>query len=149
MTSAALDAGRTSLAILAVAASSATGKAFVVPGPELVIVLGVSVPALSALFGVVGIVLGQLLAPTPATPLGWRRRAALVLALALFELGIVIATGQHPLIAMGWGIGLGFSGLSVAQALGDEALSGVKRIADAFITAIASRIGGGTKDPDK
>jgi hypothetical protein len=72
-----------------------------------------------------------------------------VLALALLELGIVIATGQHPLIAMGWGIGLGFSGLSVAQALGDEALSGVRRIADAFITAIATKIGGAGKEKDQ
>jgi hypothetical protein len=147
VTSAAIDAGRTSLAILAVAASGSTHSAFVVPGPELVIVLGVAVPALSALFGVVGILLGQLLAPTPAAPLGWRRRSALVLALVMFELGIVIFTGQNAMIAMGWGIGLGFAGLSVAQALGDEALSGVRRIADAFISAIASKVGG--KDTDK
>lgn len=148
MTSDFLDATRTSIAMLAVAASGATSKAFVVPGPELIVVLGVAVPALSALLGVGGVIVGQLLAPT-GTPLTMRRRVSLSVALVMLELGIVIATGQMPLVAMGWGIGLGFSGISIFQALGEEALSGVRRIADAFIGAIASRVGGASKDQDK
>jgi hypothetical protein len=150
MTSAALDAGRTSLAILAVAASSGAPSTFVVPGPELIVVLGVTVPALSGLLGVLGVLLGQWLAPHSSHALGMRRRSALVLALVLLELGIVIATGQRPLVVMAWGIGLGFSGLSVVRALGDEALSGVRKIAEAFISAIATRIGGAaSKETDK
>ncbi len=122
-------------------ALASTRSQWVLPGPEIIVVLGVEVPALSALFGVVGVGLGQLLAPATA-PLGWRRRSALVVALLGIVLAIVIATGQIPLVAMGWGIGLGFSGLSVASTLGEQTGAGIRKITDAFFNMVASRIGG-------
>ncbi|WP_448660319.1 hypothetical protein ACPVPU_07355 [Sphingomonas sp. CJ99] len=117
---------------------------WVVPGPHMIVVAGVAVPVLSAGFGIVGIGLGQLLAP-PVT-MGLRRRVALIAALLGIELGIVIATGQQPLVAMAWGIGLGFSGLAVAEALGSAASDGVRRISGAFITAISARLEAKKKD---
>ncbi|PTS73814.1 hypothetical protein DBR17_17845 [Sphingomonas sp. HMWF008] len=145
----ALSQSVTMLAATALASSGSTR--LVVPGPWTIVLWGVDIPTLSAAIGAVGVILGQLLAPVPTAPLGGRRRAALVVALLGLELGIVIATGQQPLVAMGWGIGLGFSGLAVAQALGDQALSGVRKIADAFISMIAAKVGGkptnaGSKD---
>jgi hypothetical protein len=136
---------------LAVGLSSAS-TSFVVPGPESMVLFGVAVPVLSALFGVVGVVLGQILAPGAVPPLGRRRRAALVTALIGLALGIVIAcsviTGKAvlPLVAMGWGIGLGFSGLAAMQALGDQALGGVKRVGGELIDSLVERAGGTKKD---
>lgn len=128
---------------LLVAVNSAMSANFVVPGPPAIIFWGVAVPSLSLLFGVVGVLLGQLLAPAPAVPLGWKRRSALVASLLGIAIGIVIATGQQPLVAMAWGIGLGFSGLSVAQALGTGAMDGIKSAIDAFTAMVAARIGAG------
>lgn len=123
--------------------SSATPSArLVVPGPTIIAVFGVDFPVLSALFALAGVVLGQLLAPPPKLPLGWRRQSALVVALLGLAIGIVIATGQLPLIALSWGIGLGFSGLTVAQVLGEQASLGIRRVSDAFITMLTTRVGG-------
>lgn len=123
---------------LAVAMASARSE-WVLPGPEVIVVLGVDVPALSAAFGVVGVVLGQLLAPPAELTL--RRRVALSASLLGIVVAIVIASGQIPLVAMGWGIGLGFSGLSVATTLGEQAKAGIQRITDAFFNMVAARMG--------
>lgn len=131
---------------LILAVNSAASANLVVPGPPAILLWGVTIPTVSALFGVVGVVVGQWLAPASAEPLGCSKRSALMIALQGIALGIVMATGQQPLVAMGWGIGLGFSGLSVMQALGDEAMSGLKRISDAFITRVAAMVGGKNKD---
>lgn len=137
------DALASVVAISAVTLSNAAASApFVVPGPELAIVLGVKVPLLSAIFAVGGVGLGQLLAPSAASTLDLRRRIALFVALTGLALGIVIASGQMPLVALSWGIGLGFSGLTVAQTLGAQAVSGIKRVTDAAIGAMATRLGG-------
>ncbi len=137
------DQFRAPAALALVLGSDAIANApLVLPGPELVIVLGVKLPLLSAIFAVGGVALGQLLAPSAASALDLRRRLALFVALTGLALGIVIATGQMPLVALSWGIGLGFSGLTVAQTLGTQAISGVKRISDAFIGTLATRLGG-------
>lgn len=131
---------------MAVALSSSGAKRVVVPGPALVGIWGVDIPIVSLLLGVIGIACGMAMAP--AAPLSWRRWIALAIALTGLELGIVIATGQQPLVAMGWGIGLGFSGLGVAQLLGSQATAGIKTISDAFFAGVAARIGG-KKDETK
>ncbi|WP_264943655.1 hypothetical protein [Sphingomonas canadensis] len=136
---------------VAVALSSA-GSFVVVPGPELVIVFGVSVPVLSAGLGVLGVVLGLLMAPAPAAPIGARRTAALWVSLIGIELALVVACSAVagkallPLVAMGWGIGLGWSGLAVAQLLAEQVLGGIRRVTGAFIEWAAARAGGGGKD---
>lgn len=136
---------RAQIAVVVILGSNMAANApLILPGPELVIVFGVKVPLLSAIFAVGGVALGQLLAPSAPQPLDLRRRLALFVALTGLAIGIVIASGQMPLVALSWGIGLGFSGLAVAQTLGSGAISGIKRISDAFIGAIAARLGGGT-----
>jgi len=132
----------------AVLLSSSGPRRVVVPGPAVIAWWGVDVPILSLVLGIVGVGCGMALAPAPAVPLSWRRWIALLVSLVGLELGIVMATGQQPLVAMGWGIGLGFSGLGIAQLLGAQALGGIKTISDAFFSAIAARIGGSKKDND-
>ncbi|AJP73156.1 hypothetical protein [Sphingomonas hengshuiensis] len=128
---------------------SSAGTRLVVPGPEWLVVAGVALPIFSSGAGVLGVVLGMWLAPARAIPLGWRRQGALVVTLLAIILCSVIATGQQPLVALGWGIGLGFSGLTVAELLGEQARSALKTIGDAFIAHVAGRVGGGKgKDSD-
>ena len=117
MSATAIDASRAGVAIFAVAASGSAPSAFIVPGPTTIVVLGVAVPALSAVLGVIGVVVGQLLAPA-GVPLGWRRRSSLMTALIMLELGIVIARFRRPLVAIGHvpvGRGVGKRGAEVGQ----------------------------------
>ncbi|PKP93178.1 MAG: hypothetical protein CVT77_06505 [Alphaproteobacteria bacterium HGW-Alphaproteobacteria-16] len=125
--------------------STAPSNAIIIPGPELVIAWGVQIPVFSAAAGVLGVVLGQLLAPAPPV-IGWRRRIAVWLTLLALVTASAIAFGQMPLVSLSWGIGLGFSGYAVAEALGSETKAGIKRIMDAFFSAIAGRIGAKPKD---
>ncbi|MCP6167412.1 hypothetical protein NL404_27695, partial [Klebsiella pneumoniae] len=74
--------------------------AVIIPGPETLVVFGVHVKILSAAFGVVGVLLGHLMAPTPPLPLGWRRQCAVVAASVLVAIAITIATGQRPLVVL-------------------------------------------------
>ncbi|CAN5550557.1 hypothetical protein BH09PSE4_BH09PSE4_21270 [soil metagenome] len=144
------EALRSQVAVpLLMAASSATSSTFVVPGPETVVFFGVAVPVLSALFGLVGVALGQIIAPPTTAVIGWRRRSAVVVALLGIVLSTAIATGQQPLVVFSWGIGLGFAGNTIVETLGSQAVSGVRKVTDAFLSMIAAKVGGANpKDSD-
>jgi hypothetical protein len=136
-----LDLHRALIMTPAVAIGTSPAAAIVVPGPELVIAWGVHIPVFSTAAGILGVVLGLLMAPTPATEIGWRRRVATWLALAALVVVSAVAFGQMPLVSLSWGIGLGFSGYAVAELIGTETRAGIKKIMDAFFSAIAGRIG--------
>lgn len=123
-------------------------QAIVIPGPELVIAWGVHIPVFSAGAGVVGVILGLLMAPTSAAEIGWRRRIAVWASLVALVIVSAIAFGQMPLVSLSWGIGLGFSGYTVAEALGAETKAGIKKLMEAFFSALAGRIGAAKKDDD-
>lgn len=137
-----------SIPMLALATSAAQVATITIPGPELVVAWGVHIPVFSAGAGIIGVILGLLMAPTSAVELGWRRRIAVWAALVALVIASAIAFGQMPLVSLSWGIGLGFSGYTVAEALGAETRSGIKKIMDAFFAAIAARIGAAKKDDD-
>ncbi|MDF7776887.1 hypothetical protein P1X14_16640 [Sphingomonas sp. AOB5] len=139
---------RSQLAVPLVAALSSAGGNIVLPVPELLIVGGVTVPIVSAIAGMLGVLLGELMAAPPAAPLTARRRWAVRISLHLLIVGIVVLTGQQLLVALGWGIGLGFSGLAVAETLGSQAMAGIKMITDALLTRIAGSAGGKDKTDD-
>lgn len=125
----------------ALMAVSSAASAIVIPGPELVIAWGVHIPVFSAGAGIVGVILGLLMAPTSAAEIGWRRRLAVWASLVALVIVSAIAFGQMPLVSLSWGIGLGFSGYTVAEALGAETKAGIKKLMDAFFSALAGRIG--------
>ena len=141
-----IEVMRAPIVVLGMAAlNAASSTHLVVPGPEWLVVLGVQVPLFSAGAGALGVLLGQLLAPPPAAPLGTRRKVALVITLHALVLASVILTGQQVLVVLSWGIGLGFAGLTVAETLGAQAIAGLKAVTNAFIAMLAAKAGG--KEP--
>lgn len=105
----------------------------VIPGPETVIWWGVHVPLLSAIFGVAGIFLGHWMAPVIGAPMTLQRQAAVICAGVLLSLAITMVTGQKPLVVLGWSIGIGFSGITIFQTMGDQARAGLKTLGDRVV----------------
>ena len=105
----------------------------VIPGPETVIWWGVHVPVLSAIFGIVGILLGHAMAPVIGASLPVQRQAAVITAGVLLSVAITIVTGQKPLVVLGWSIGIGFSGITIFQTMGLQARSGLKTLGDMVV----------------
>ena len=101
----------TTAAILAASAAPAAG-------PTVIALLGYDVPVLSALFGVLGVVLSLELAPPPPRPLSTGQRWALRIVLTIFTLALIIYDQKDPLTALGWAIGLGFSGYTAIELIG-------------------------------
>lgn len=116
----------------------------VIPGPEALVLFGVHVKVFSALFGVVGVFLGHLMAPVANQPLGRRRHAAVIAAGVLISLATTIATGQRPLIVLGWSIGIGFSGITIFQAWAAQAARAAQSLGEAAVEQVADRL-----KPDK
>jgi hypothetical protein len=143
-----VNLARQAIAMPIALAFSSAGTRIVLPGPELIGVFGVDIPVFSAIFGVTGVLAGHWLAPAAPSQLTWRKTTLLLLTLSLVTLAIVVATGQRPVVAIGWGIGLGFSGVSSVQLLGTQAGGGIKTITDAFFNSIAARISGKPKEDD-
>lgn len=114
----------------------------IIPGPETVIWWGVHVPVLAAIFGVVGILLGHLMAPVIGAPMPVQRQIAVIVAGVLVSLGITMVTGQKPLVVLGWSIGIGFSGITIFQTMGAQARSGLKTLGDIVVERLK-----GEKDP--
>lgn len=113
---------------------------FVIGGPETLLVLGVHVKILSALFGVIGVGLGHLMAPAAVEPLGWRRHSAVIIAGVMVALGVTIATGQRPLIVFGWSIGIGFAGITIFKSWAAQAVAATKSLGSAALDELSQRI---------
>lgn len=121
-----------------------------VPGPETLILFGVHVKVLSAIFGIAGVLLGHLMAPVAAQPIGWRRQAAVIVAGLLLSLSTTIGTGQRPLVVLAWSIGMGFAGITIFQGWADRARSAAQTIAGAALEELAERVAARpqtTRDP--
>jgi hypothetical protein len=117
------------------------------PGPETLIMFGVHVKVLSAIFGVGGVVLGHLMAPVPAQPLGWRRQWAVVIAGLLVSIATTIATGQRPLVVLGWSIGIGFAGITIFQGWGAQATDAARNIGSAALDELSKRLAAAKDKP--
>lgn len=113
---------------------------FVLGGPETLLVLGVHIKILSALFGVVGVGLGHAMAPKAMEPLGWRRHAAVIVAGIMVALGITISTGQRPLIVLGWSIGIGFAGITIFKGWAAQAATATKSLGSAALDELTQRL---------
>lgn len=113
---------------------------FVIGGPETLLILGVHVKILSAGFGIVGVILGHAMAPKAMEPLGWRRHAAVIAAGFMVALGITIATGQRPLIVLGWSIGIGFAGITIFKGWAAQAATATRTLGSAALDELSQRI---------
>lgn len=111
-----------------------------IPGPETLILFGVHVKVLSAIFGVGGVLLGHLMAPIPTQPLGWRRQSAVVTAGVMIAIAVTIATGQRPLIVLAWSIGIGFAGITIFQTWAAQASNAARSIGTAALDELSERL---------
>lgn len=112
----------------------------VIPGPETIVLFGVHVKVLSAIFGLGGVSLGHLMAPVANAPLGWRRHSAVVIAGVLISIATTIGTGQRPLIVLGWSIGIGFSGITIFQAWAAQAARAAQTLGERAIDELSERL---------
>jgi hypothetical protein len=115
-------------------------------GPAAVQLLGYDVPLMSALFGVLGVVLARRVAPIDpaAERLGAAGNAALTTLLALGVLAFIIAGEKRPIVALGWAVGLGYSGIAFVALVAEA----VKRFAKSFLEAFVRGAAGSSAGRD-
>lgn len=89
--------------------------------------LGVSVPVVTAIVAVVGVLLARPLSPKGNPPLSIGRNLAVSAILALLALVWVIDSQPGLLFAMVVSIGLGFAGFSVIELIGAQVMASLRR----------------------
>ena len=90
-------------------------------------VLGVSVPIVTAVVAVVGVLLARPLSPKGNPPMTIGRNLAVSAILALLALVWVIDSKPGLLFALVVSIGLGFAGFSVIELIGAQIMAGLRR----------------------
>lgn len=105
------------------AIAAATTAAAPSIGPALVTFAGMDFPVLAMILSLAALFLARAIAPPPLRKLNMKQEIALTGLLVIFL--ILIVTGNLPLVGTGeplsvgmsviWGIGLGFSGLTVVE----------------------------------
>ncbi|MEO6361081.1 MAG: hypothetical protein ABIO43_10990, partial [Sphingomicrobium sp.] len=123
------------LASLAEAASGAPAMRSY--GPQAIELFGYQLPLLSALFGLIGVILARMVAPVSpaAIRLGRTGNLALTALLALGVLAFVIAGEKRPIVALGWAVGLGYSGVAFIELVSRAVMSFSRLFLKAFVNA--------------
>lgn len=126
-------------------------------GPPLVVAFGYEVPVLSAMFGLIGVCLARRVAPASVAgaKLGRSGNAALTGLLAMGVLALIVTGEKRPIVALGWSVGLGYSGIAFIEMVARAVVGGSKLILDAFVvvttrfaSAWAERSGAKSKGED-
>ena len=106
-------------------------------GPPSIVAFGAELPVWSILFGIVGVLMARRVAPATAagTALGRTGNAALTVLLILGVLALIVAGEKRPIVALGWSIGLGFSGLGMIEMVARAVRGGARLILDGFVVA--------------
>ncbi len=112
----------------------------VLGGPETLVVFGVHIKIMSALFGIIGVALGHLCAPKAIEPLGWRRHSAVIVAGLMTSIAIAIATGQRPLIVFAWSMGIGFAGITLFKSWAAKATMASRTLGNAALDELTERL---------
>jgi hypothetical protein len=109
-------------------------------GPHAVIAFGVEVPVLSALFGLIGVVLARRVAPATdaGAKLGPGGNAALTALLALGVLALIVTGEKRPIVALGWSVGLGYSGLAFIEMVARGVMTGSRVAIETFSKVIVA-----------
>lgn len=123
--------------MVTLAGVGASRNVLVIPGYETVIWWGVHVPLLSAVFGIVGVLLGHVIAPVIGPPLPQHRQAAVIAGGILISLSITMLTGQKPLVVASWSLGIGFAGITIFQTMGKQARVGLKSFGELVIEKLS------------
>lgn len=108
------------------AATAATQPLHVVT-PYSFDLLGVSVPVVTAVVAVLGVVLARPLSPKGNPPLTLGRNLAVSTILALLALVWVIDSQPGLLFALVVSVGLGFAGFSVIELIGTQIMNALRR----------------------
>jgi hypothetical protein len=121
--------------VASIASAAGAGSAAPAVGPPLVIAFGYEVPVLSAIFGLIGVVLARRVAPASVAgaKLGPGGNAALTALLALGVLALIVTGEKRPIVALGWSVGLGYSGIAFIEMVARAVVGGSKLILDAFV----------------
>lgn len=106
-------------------------------GPTSFTAFGFEIPIMSALFGLMGVLLARRVAPfDPSTErLGTIGNAALTALLALGVLAFIIAGEKRPIVALGWAVGLGYSGIAFVALVAQAVRRFAKMMLEAFVRA--------------
>ncbi|WP_343528741.1 hypothetical protein [Sphingomonas sp.] len=106
-------------------------------GPVAVIVFGAELPIWSIIFGIIGVLMARRVAPATAagTALGRTGNTALTVLLVLGVLALIVSGEKRPIVALGWSIGLGFSGLGMIEMVARAVRGGARLILDGFVVA--------------
>lgn len=113
---------------------------FVIGGPETLVVFGVHIKILSAIFGLIGCLVGHAIAPKAVEPIGWRRHVGVVFGGMMVAIAITIATGQRPLLVFGWSMGIGFAGITLFKGWAAQAASASKSLGNAALDELTERL---------
>ncbi|MFZ5746378.1 MAG: hypothetical protein ACOY45_01830 [Pseudomonadota bacterium] len=125
------------------AAGASLARAAPTIGPVEIVLFGYPIPIWSALFGVLGVVLARRVSPpTPAEDhLGRQGRVALTILLTVGVLALIVSGERRPIVALGWSIGLGYSGLAFVDMVARAVSAGARIVIDAFAASIARAAG--------
>jgi hypothetical protein len=87
-------------------------------GPRAIELFGYPVPIMSALFGLIGLVLARRVAPVTPAAVQLGRLSATSPSRRCSRLGVlalIVADEKRPMVALGWAVGLGYSGLGFIE----------------------------------
>jgi hypothetical protein len=103
-------------------------------GPAIVTIAGIDIPVLALGLSLASLFLARLIAPPPLRKLNRQQEIALTGLLMIFL--FLVVTGNLPLVGTGeplgvgmavvWGIGLGFSGLTIVELTSRRVLAMVR-----------------------
>lgn len=115
---------------LASAAQAATPSV----GPTAFLIFGAEIPVWSAIFGLVGVLMARRVAPASAAgrALGRTGNIALTILLACGVLALIVSGEKRPIVALGWSIGLGFSGLGFIELVAKAVVTAATLTMDGF-----------------
>ncbi len=111
-------------------------------GPVVIDVLGYDLPVLSVGTAVIGVILAYILAPRSARAASTGLSVALVSLFILILIAAEIAFKHTPLIALGWAIGLGYSGRVVLEEFGARVIERMRVLIEVLFPFLK-------KDPPK